>query len=53
VREAKPGVPARYRLVRDTGAHAPAITRRKVVFDRNLGEFSYQESEQEVCDGLA
>lgn len=50
--EAKPGVPARFRLVRDTGAHAPAITRRKAVFDRNVGEFTWQQSEQEVCDGL-
>lgn len=52
VREAKPGVPARFRLVRDTGAHAPAITRRKAVFDRNVGEFTWQQSEQEVCNGL-
>lgn len=52
VRESKPGTPARYRLVRDTGAQAPAITRRKCVFDRNLGEFLLQESAQEVCDGL-
>lgn len=52
VREAKPGTPARFRLVRDTGAHAPAITRRKVVFDRNVGEFAWQEPEQEVCNGL-
>lgn len=52
VREAKPGTPARYRLVRDTGAHAPAITRRKAVFDRNAGEFTWQQPEQEVCDGL-
>lgn len=53
VRAAKPGTPARYRLVRDTGAHAPAITRRKAVFDRNTGQFTWQQSEQEVCDGLA
>lgn len=52
LREARPGVPARYRLVRDTGAHAPAITRRKAVFDRNVGEFTWQQPEQEVCDGL-
>lgn len=52
VREAKPGTPARYRLARDTGAHAPAITRRKAVFDRNKGEFTWQQPEQEVCDGL-
>lgn len=52
VREAKPGVPARYRLVRDTGAHPPAITRRKAVFDRNVGEFTWQQTEREVCDEL-
>jgi hypothetical protein len=51
-RQAKPGTPARWRLVRDTGAHAPAITRRKGVFDRNLGAFTLLQSEQEVCDGL-
>ena len=49
---AKGSTPARYRLVRDTGAHAPAITRRKAVFDRNSGEFTWQQSAQEVCDGL-
>lgn len=52
VQEAKPGTPARYRLVKRTGAHAPAITRRKTVFDRNKGEFTWQQSEQEVVDGL-
>ena len=51
-RPAKPGTPARWRLVRDTGPHAPAITRRQGVFDRNLGQFTMQQSEQEVCDGL-
>lgn len=42
----------RYRLKRDTGHHAPAITRIKSVFDRNLGEFTWQQTGQEVCDGL-
>lgn len=46
------GHPTRYRLVRDTGAHAPALTRRNAVFDRNTGEFTWQQSAQEVCDGL-
>jgi len=49
---AKPGTPARYRLARDTGAHAPAITRRKCVFDRNTGQFTWEQPAQEVCDGL-
>jgi len=47
-----PGVPAYYHLLRDTGPHAPAITRRKAVFDRNKGEFTWQQPEQEVCDDL-
>lgn len=50
--KSKPGTATRYRLVRDTGAHAPAITRRKSVFDRNTGTFTWQQTEQEVCDGL-
>lgn len=49
---AKPGTPARYALVRNTGPHAPAITRRKCVFDRNTGEFAELETAQEVCDAL-
>lgn len=49
----KPGTPARYALARNTGPHAPAITRRKCVFDRNTGEFSELETAQEVCDALA
>lgn len=52
VRPAKPGVPARHRLVKNTGPHAPAITRKKVVFDRNTGEFADLQTPQEVCDGL-
>lgn len=46
------GVPARWRLVKDTGPHAPAITRRKCVFDRNTGTFAELETAQEVCDAL-
>lgn len=52
LRPAKPGTPARYKLVRNTGAHAPAITRRKCVFDRNTGTFAELETAQEVCDGI-
>lgn len=52
VRPSKPGTAARYRLIKHTGAHAPAITRRKTVFDRNTGEFVWQETAQEVVDGL-
>lgn len=52
IRASKPGTPSRYRLIRDTGAHPPAITRRKSVFDRNIGKFTWEQSAQEVCDGL-
>lgn len=52
LKPARAGTPARYRLARNTGPHAPAITRRKCVFDRNTGAFAELESAQEVCDGL-
>lgn len=52
VKAAKPGVPARYRLTRNTGPHAPAITRRKCVFDRNTGDLAELQTAQEVADGL-
>lgn len=52
VKASKPGVPAKYRLVKNTGPHAPAITRRKCVFDRNTGDFAELQSAQEVCDGI-
>lgn len=52
VRASKPGVPAKHRLVKNTGMHAPAITRTKVVFDRNTGEVAPVQTAQEVCDGL-
>lgn len=52
LRPAKPGTPARHRLSKNTGPHAPAITRLKVVFDRNTGEFANLQTTQEVTDGL-
>lgn len=52
VRPSKPGTPAKHRLAKNTGPHAPAITRMKVVFDRNTGEFADLQTAQEVCDGL-
>jgi hypothetical protein len=52
VRPSKPGIPARHRLVNNTGMHAPCITRLKVVFDRNTGTFANLQTAQEVCDGL-
>lgn len=52
VRASKPGTPARHRLQINSGPHAPAITRLKVVFDRNTGAFAKLQTAQEVCDGL-
>lgn len=52
MRPAKPGTPARHRLDKNTGPHAPAVTRMKVVFDRNTGAFANLQTPQEVCDGL-
>ncbi len=52
MRPAKPGTPARHRLDKNTGPQAPAITRMKVVFDRNTGEFANLQTAQEVTDGL-
>lgn len=52
LKPARPGTPARYRLVNNTGPHAPAITRRKCIFDRNTGTFAELETAQEVCDAL-
>lgn len=52
VKASKPGVPARHRLEKNTGPHAPAITRAKVIFDRNLGDFTHLQTPQEVCDGI-
>lgn len=52
LKPSKPGVPAVHRLARNTGPHAPCITRRKCVFDRNTGSFAELETAQEVCDGI-
>lgn len=53
LRPSKPGTPAVHRLARNTGPHAPAITRRKCVFDRNTGTFAELETAQEVADAIA
>lgn len=50
--KSKPGTLARLRLVMDTGPLAPAITRAKVVFDRNTGAMALLDTAQEVGDGL-
>jgi len=38
LRDAKPGTPAAYRLVRNTGPRAPQIQRSRHLYDPNLGE---------------
>jgi len=48
----KPGTLARLRLINDTGPLPPAVTRAKVVFDRNTGELLLAQTAQEVGDGL-
>lgn len=52
VSKGKGGIESVFKLVNDTGPHAPAVTRAKVVFDRNEGELKPIESAQEVCDAL-
>lgn len=46
------GTTGSWRLARNTGPHAPAITRRKGVFDRNTGTFADLQNAQEVADEL-
>jgi len=46
------GKPSTLRLVKDTGPHAPAITKAKVVFDRNEARHVVVETPQETCDQL-
>lgn len=46
VSASKPGTAARFRLIRNTGPLAPAITRSKTVFDRNTGEFASHETKK-------
>lgn len=48
----KAGQPSKLRLVRYTGPHAPAITKAKVVFDRNEASHIVVETPQETCDQL-
>ena len=42
-----------YKLINNTGMHAPAVTTLKTVFDRNTGTFAHLQSAQEVCDAQA
>jgi hypothetical protein len=48
----KGGKTSTLRLVKDTGPHAPAITKAKVVFDRNEARHIVVETPQETCDQL-
>lgn len=52
VHKSKPGTAAVWRLVKNTGPHAPAVTRLKAVFDRNTGKFSTLQTAQEICDAI-
>jgi len=45
-------VESQYQLIRDTGPIAPAITRAKVIFDRNTGALQPIQTPQELCDEL-
>jgi hypothetical protein len=46
------GIESRFKLVNNTGPHAPAITRAKVVFDRNQGALLTIDTPQDVCDAI-
>lgn len=48
----KGGKPSTLRLAKDTGPHAPAVTKAKVVFDRNEARHYVVETPQETCDQL-
>lgn len=52
VSERTRSAPATWRLIRNTGPHAPSIVVRKGVFDRNNGTFVPVQTAQEVCDGI-
>lgn len=52
VRMGRGGIESVYALARYTGPHAPAITRTKVVFDRNTGEIQPMHTPQEIVDQL-
>lgn len=49
----KGGTESVYVMANDTGPHAPAITRAKVVFDRNTGVLQLTDTEQEVAHALS
>jgi hypothetical protein len=54
LRSAKPaaGNAARYMLAKNTGPHAPAITKVKCVLDRNTGELITLQTVQEVTHAI-
>lgn len=45
-------VESQYKLARNTGPHAPAITRAKVVFDRNEGAMATIDSAEDVLASI-
>lgn len=49
VRPSKPGTPAKHRLGKNTGPNAPAITKCKCIFDRNLGIFTDAKVVKKSC----
>jgi hypothetical protein len=50
VTKGKGGKPSTFRIVRDTGPHAPAITRAKVVFDRNAATLHPIQTAEELIN---
>lgn len=42
-----------YKLINNTGMHAPMVTAMKALFDRNTGALVPLQSAQEVCDAQA
>lgn len=50
VTKGRGGIPSTFRIVRDTGPHAPAITRSKVVFDRNAATLHPIQTAEELIN---
>lgn len=51
-RQSSGGTESVFALARDTGPHAPAITRTKVVFDRNTGDTTLLRTPQQILDDI-
>lgn len=52
VAKGKGGIESVYRIARDTGPHAPAVTRSKVVFDRNAGTLHCVQTAAELINEM-